>query len=419
MSNESRGWKRWVAAGRAKRSAPVFLGLMILAAAAGMGVWPQGEGIATGKASGRAQGRANGQAFGQSNGQASGQSNGQASGQSNGQAGARASRVLVAVAAPSAAPRSIEFPGVLQASGRAGLAFPSPGRVAERRVEVGDSLRRGEPVARLDAREYRLAEQQAAAALAEVETRLGQAGRDRARVEALHMQRAATREELEQVIAACEALAAVRDAAVARHDDAIRLVEDATLRAPFDGVITAVHIDAGEWVAPGRPVAEIAGGGGLELEIQVTESIRGCLEAGASVEVGLPRAGLKREGRIERVSAAAPGPGSLYLVKIAVRDGAGLVPGQSATARLQLPAEPGVEIPLSAVLNPGASRPSVFRVRGGKAERIWIVPGALNDGRIVIRDGLAAGDSVVVAGHGTLVDGDPVVCAASNGTEVR
>lgn len=403
MSNESRRWKRWVTVGRAKRSAPAFVALMILAAAAGMGAWPQGDGTATGNASGGAKDRASGHAFGQS----------------RGQAGTRASRVLVAVAAPSASPRSIEFPGVLQASGRAGLAFPLPGRVVERWVEVGDSLRRGEPIARLDAREYRLAEVQAAAALAEVETRLGQAGRDRARVEALHVQRAATREELEQVIATCEALAAARDAAVARHEDAIRLVEESTLRAPFDGVITAVHTEAGEWVTPGRPVAEIAGGGGLELEIQVTESIRGCLDAGASVEVGLPRAGLKREGRIERVSAAAPGPGSLYLVKIAVRDGAGLVPGQSATARFQLPAEPGVEIPLSAVLNPGASRPSVFRVRGGRAERVWIVPGGLNDGRIVIRDGLIAGDSVVVAGHGTLVDGDSVVCAASNGTEVR
>jgi len=386
MNTVSRRWDRWVAAGGPKRSAPALVAVMILGAAAGMAAWPQGDGAADGQGD---------------------------------RAGLRGSRVVADVAVPSVAPRSIEFPGLLQASGRAGLAFSLPGRVAERMVEVGDSVRRGAPIARLDAREYRLAEQQAAAGRVEVETRLAQAGRDRSRVEALHAQQAATREELEQVVAASKALAAAREAAVARHDEAIRLVEESTLHAPFDGVITAVHIEPGEWATPGRPVAEIAGGDGLELEIQVPESIRGQLAAGAAVDVGVPHAGLRRAGRIERVSAAAPGPGSLYLVKITLRDSAGLVPGQTATARLALPAETGVEIPLAAVLNPGASRPSVFRVRGGRAERTWIVPGALNDGRIVIRDGLAAGDSVVVAGHGTLVDGDPVVCAASTGTEVR
>lgn len=109
-------------------------------------------------------------------------------------------------------------------------------------------VRAGQIMARLDDREFRLADRTAAAAVSELEVRLAQARRDRTRVAGLVAAKAATTEELEQVGAASDALEAAHEAAVARRDESRRLLTEAVLTAPFDGTVTAVHREPGEQV---------------------------------------------------------------------------------------------------------------------------------------------------------------------------
>ncbi|HSM13706.1 MAG TPA: efflux RND transporter periplasmic adaptor subunit, partial [Thermoanaerobaculia bacterium] len=187
--------------------------------------------------------------------------------------------------------RELAFPGVTRAERRAALAFTQPARVAERPVEVGDRVEAGQVLARLDADEYRLAEQSAAAAVAELDVRLAQAERDQARVEQLAAARAATAEEVEQTAAATAAIRAAHEAATARLGETRRRLDEAVLRAPFAATVTAVRLEPGEWAAPGAPVVELAGRGAVEVRVEVPESIRTDLAAGDPVRIALPMTG--------------------------------------------------------------------------------------------------------------------------------
>jgi len=322
---------------------------------------------------------------------------------------AKARAVQVAAVESGDGTREVRLPGVTRAVQRAELAFTVPARVATRPVDVGDAVRAGQTVATLDDREYRLAERTAAAALAELDVRLAQARRDAERVRRLVEARAATAEEREQVEAALAGLEAARDASAARLDESSRLLDEARLTAPFDATVTAVHVEPGEWAAPGRPVVELAGRGALEVRIEVPESVRPRVVRGSSVHVELPMLGIATAGTVDSVADAATGPGGLFPVVVRLDATPDPVAGLTAEVVLTLSEEPTLTVPLAAVLDSGSDRPSVFRIAAGRAERLEIIPGRVLGNRIEIRAAdLAAGDRVAVVGHTALADGDVV-----------
>jgi len=318
-------------------------------------------------------------------------------------------QVRVAAVERVEAAREVRFPGVTRAARRASLAFTLPARLAERPVEIGDRVRAGQVLARLDGDEYRLAEQSAAAAVAELEVRLRQAERDEARVARLAEARAATAEELEQTTAATAAIRAAHEAASARLADTRRRRAETALTAPFDGTVTAVRLEPGEWASPGAPVVELAGSGSVEVRVEVPETVRPDLAAGAPVRVELPMVGRSVAGRVTSVAEAATGAGGLFPVVVGLEAEPGVVAGLAAEVVLSFEREAELAVPLGAVLDSGSSRPSVFRISDGIAYRVAIVPGRLIGDRLTFRsDELFEGDLVAVVGQTALVEGDPV-----------
>jgi membrane fusion protein, multidrug efflux system len=305
--------------------------------------------------------------------------------------------------------REARFPGVTRSAERASLAFTVPARVVARPVEVGDRVGAGEIVARLDDREYVLAYRSAAAALADLDVRLEQARRDQARIERLAESRAATLEELEGVQAVAGSLTAVREAAAARVEEMRRMLDETVLRAPFDGTVTNVEIEPGEWAAPGSTVLEISGNRAIEVRIEVTESIRTGVSVGSVVRVDFPMSEGSATGRVVSVAEAAAGRGSLFQLVAKLDSNEGVVPGMAAEVVLTIESAPALTVPLAAVLDTGSSRPSVFRIEGNLARRVPVRPGRIIGDRLTVTaDGLAEGDSVAVVGHTALVEGDRV-----------
>lgn len=304
--------------------------------------------------------------------------------------------------------RELRLPGVTRAVQRATLSFAIPARLATRSVEVGDPVVRGQVLATLDDREYRLAANAAAAALAELEARLDQARRDLDRTERLAAARAATTEEVEQVRTAAAALTAARDAAAARQAETGRLRDESVLRAPFDATVTAVHLEPGEWASPGHPVVELSGRNGLEVEVEAPESVRSRIVRGAHVAVSLPFLGTTARGRVASVADAATATGGLFPVRVTLEPSPGLVAGVAAEVVFDLEATTSLTVPLRAVIDPGSGRPTVFRIADGRAHRVEIVPGRLIGDRLTVGGDVTAGDVVAVSGHTSLADNDPV-----------
>jgi len=327
-----------------------------------------------------------------------------------GAAGVAAIRqVRVAPVERIGAAREVRFPGVTRSERRAALAFTLPARIAERPVEVGARVAAGQVLARLDGDEYRLAEKSAAAAVAELDVRLAQAERDEARVARLAEARAATAEELEQSTAATAAIRAAHEAASAQLADARRRLGETTLRAPFEGTVTSVRLEPGEWASPGATVVELAGSGAVEVRFEVPETVRPEIAEGQEVRVELPRVGGEVAGRIASVAEAASGAGGLFPVVVALDADPGVVAGLSAEVILSLGGRDELAVPIGAVLDSGSSRPSVFRIVDGVARRVALTPGRLVGDRLTFRsDELAEGDLVAVVGQTALVEGDPV-----------
>jgi RND family efflux transporter MFP subunit len=304
--------------------------------------------------------------------------------------------------------RMVRLPGVTRASDRASLSFVVPGRLATRPVDVGDQVRAGQVVATLDAREYQLAAEAAQASVNELDVRLAQGLRDLARVERLVDAKAATTEEVEQVQAATEALQAARTAAAARLNETRRLVSEARLLAPFAGTVTAAAMEPGEWASPGSAVIELSGSGNIEVAVEVPEAVRARLGEGETVAIELPFSGRRVEGRVTSVATAASGPGHLFPVEVTLEPGSGVLAGSTAEVILTTTTEPQITVPLEAVVNPGATRPAVFRVVDGTAHQVFVELGDVLGDRVAVRGELAAGDQVVVSGHTSLADGDQV-----------
>jgi RND family efflux transporter MFP subunit len=319
-------------------------------------------------------------------------------------------RVRVAPAEGTAVRRTSRFAGVTRAAQRAVLAFPVPARLASRPVEVGQHVDRGQVVASLDSQGFRNARDAAQASELSARVGLSQAERDQQRVERLVASKAATPEELEHVVAAADAARATHGAAAAQLAEARRVLGEASaLRAPYAGTITAVMAQPGEFVGAGTPIAELSGDGTIELKVEVSESVVGSIKPGQPADVVLPLAdGAHVAGRIVSVAHAAVGPGRLFPVLVALGPNPMLRAGLTAELLVTQGIDGALAVPLSAILDPGASDPALFVLTGDRVARRSVRVADLADGRVVVSGDLKAGEQVVVAGHTRLVDGDRV-----------
>lgn len=331
------------------------------------------------------------------------------------------SAVRVAVADRVEALEELRFSGVTRGVESARAAFTLPGRVETRPVDIGTVVNPGNVLATLDAREYRNGLAQARAALAEAEARLGQAQRDIERSRTLEARGAATREETEKVAAGLDAVEAGRNAAQARVDELERLIDEAVLRAPIRGTVTAVFREPGEYTAPGQPIAALSGQDNLEVEIELPEAFVAGLKAGQEVVVELPlaeRAPVR--GRITSLGASALGPGRLFPVVVGL--GAdGLLPGMTAEVVLQRSLDNAVAVPFDALVNPGGRETWIFAVAdesngSARVERRSVDIHRLLESQALVAGSVAQGDRVVVEGHHALLDGDTVRVLSSEVT---
>ena len=306
--------------------------------------------------------------------------------------------------------RQVRLSGITRAARRAVLAFSLPARMERRWVKVGDHVLAGTRIARLEIRQFDNAVASARAHRAQLQAQLDQALRDRDRFATLNREQVVSVGEFERMASTVQQLTAALQAAEVDLREALRARDEADLRAPFDGTITAVHLEAGEWATPGLPVVELSGKGPVELEIDVPETIIEGLSEGQRVDVYLPFANHKRvDGRLVALARAARESGRLFPMQLWLDESDGVLPGMTAEVLLTISMHPQLLVPVNAVVNPGATQPSVFVVSGEIIREVTVSVGQLEGGAVVVNGELTDGDLIVVAGHTALTDGQQVV----------
>jgi RND family efflux transporter MFP subunit len=303
----------------------------------------------------------------------------------------------------------LRMPGTARAVRRANLSFVVGGRLIERTVDVGSSVEQSAVLARLDPRPFENGVRSAEAAVAEVRARLEQIERDRRRLTRLHTEGAASRRRLEEVAASEDEARASLDLARSHLLEARRQLGEATLAAPFDGSVTRVHLEPGEYAQAGAAVIGVSGDGPLELEVEVPESVAARLVEGQEAHVSFPMLGISAvPARLTSVSRSADGPGRLFSIVAELESSSGLLPGMAGELVIRPSSGLRLAVPLASIIDPSGKHPYVFRVRDGHAERVEVAVRTLASDRVTVTAPLESGDSVVIAGHGVLLDGDLV-----------
>lgn len=315
-------------------------------------------------------------------------------------AAARPVRVMEVRIAPRAA--SEVFSGNVQARVTADLGFRVGGKIVARPVEIGDRVRAGQVLARLDPQDLALAVREAEGAAREAEAAAADAAAALARYRRLGAASPAfqagelDRRRFAAAGTADRAEQALRRLAVARDQ-----LGYAVLVADADGVITALPGQVGQVVQAGQTVAQLAHDGGTEVWVDVPEDRLPMVRAARAVTVAAWSAPDRAvPGRVREIGALADPVSRTYTVKVAV-PASGLALGMTASVRFAGPeGAPAAVLPASALVDrDGAPAVWVFDPAHGRAvaRRVHLA-GFADDGDAIVDGGLAEGERVVTAG---------------------
>ena len=317
----------------------------------------------------------------------------------------------------SGAGAAIRYPVEVAARYSNSMSFRVPGKLIERDVRIGDSVKQGQVVARLDPTDAQKQAASARAALQAAEHRLLFAKQQLDRDSAQAAQNLIATNQLEQTQDAFTAAEAAREEAAAQLAVARNNLEYNTLAADHDGVITSENADTGQVVVAGQAVYGLAWSGAVDVTLDAANSDLGEIGIGQTASVTFPALpGRSFEARVREVAPLADPQSRTYRVKLtlaqpdpAIRLGmtgdALLLP---MISRTEAPRQT-YTVPSTALFHEGNS-PAVFVVSPGTStlELRRVTVTRYSDHSSLITSGLRDGDTVVFAGVHAVYPGERV-----------
>ena len=304
-----------------------------------------------------------------------------------------------------------EFSGEVRPRVETRAGFQIPGRLTRRLVDVGQSVSQGQPLATLDAQDYRLAVQASDAALTAARVERDQQRADYRRFEELQQKGFISQAELDRRKATLDAADARFQQADANARTSGNQAGYSVLHAPHDAVVVGVDAEVGQVVAAGQSVLRLARTGEKEVAIGIPEQQLAVLNAAKDIQVRLWAGGPPIEGRVREVAPVADPATRTFPARIALLNPPATVAlGMTATVTFAVPLKPAtIAVPLQALQAEGGST-HVWLVDSGagtvRRARVEVANVAGND--IVIGSGLSPGDVVVTAGVHQLKEGQKV-----------
>jgi cobalt-zinc-cadmium efflux system membrane fusion protein len=273
-----------------------------------------------------------------------------------------------------------------------------PGRVAAVLVRAGEVVRAGTPLLTIDSADAAAGR----AALDQATTRLASAENMFKRQ--VEMVQKGVGLEIDRQEAEARLKEARAEQERARH--AAGLIGSGqgnriTVRAPSDGVVITIRAAVGASVAPGGdPLLELGDPSRLQVVAQVPEGELRRVAVGQEAEVELPALAMRVAAKVENFSPRVdPDSRRTQLYLALAKRTEGLRAGMLAQVNLKVTAEEGLSVPTAAVLIKDGKRRVVYVERpDGTFEVRDVQTGQNRDGRVVILQGLKAGERIVVQG---------------------
>ena len=307
---------------------------------------------------------------------------------------ARATRVEVATIVASDSRLDLVMPGEVEGSRDSMLASTEGGYVEKVFVVAGQSVRAGQPIAWVN-------RTIASAMLEQSKVELDRADAELARAKKAGTSLTASRREAATFTAA---------AAAANYKVMSLRASATTIKAPFAGVVAKTSVEVGEVVPPGGTIARLVSVDPVHVSVTVSDRDVVSLEPGLDVQVSAGARGKNFSGKVARISPAADLKTRAFEVVVEVANAEGLLlPGMISTVRLSRKLdENAIAIP-QYVLVTRREGNGVFVAEGGVAKWRPLKLGRVVRGQVLVDEGLASGESVIVTGHRELADGDAIL----------
>lgn len=315
--------------------------------------------------------------------------------------GAPALSVSVAEAKRLSLPERIPASGSIAAWEEVSLGVEISGqRVASVDVEVGDVVRKGQPLLQLDTRTL-------AMELRQAEANLEVAAANARRGERLLAERLVAASEAEQLVAG-------EVTARAAAENARLRMQFATLRAPHDGIVSARSVMPGQVVGAGTELLRLIRDQRLEWRAELPEAQLVRISEGTRVRLPGPD-GQPVEGTVRTVSPALDPRSRTGTVYADLPAPGALRAGMYAAGELLLAERDANTVPAAAVVERDGHAYVFVLGEGDLVARKRIRTGARSGEVVEVLEGLEGGEQVVVEGAGFLADGDRVRVVPSGG----
>ncbi|MFL9926049.1 efflux RND transporter periplasmic adaptor subunit [Herbaspirillum lusitanum] len=334
--------------------------------------------------------------------------------------------VVVLPAQADSGAQLLRLPAEIQSRFVTPMSFRIAGQVAERRVHLGDKVRKGDVVARLDPADANQNAASAEAELASARQHLDAAEKQLKRDTLQAADKLISALQLEQTQDAYAAAQAQAKAAAARAAVAGNQRNYTRLVAEHDGVISAEQANTGEVLAAGQPVYSLAWSGATDITTEVSESQVAKIRVGAPATVNLAALpGRTLNGRVREVSPAADPQSRTFRVKVTLesRD------AQDPALRLGMSGEVSIDVAAIAATPASAEQskqqsiviPATALFHQGNRPAVWIVKpadshlelrpvsvGAYGERSVTLSAGVNPGEKIVVQGVHTLTANEKV-----------
>ncbi|ASY65519.1 RND efflux membrane fusion protein (plasmid) [Sinorhizobium sojae CCBAU 05684] len=297
--------------------------------------------------------------------------------------------------------RRLVYAGAIKARTEMNLGFRVGGKITERLVDIGDRVKPGDLLARLDPTDYELSVRSAEANLLSAEKQVQTVALTKKRAEQLFARQFSSKAELDQAGLAYDQAVSTRDAAASALSQAKNQVAYTRLLSDQSGIVTAVNADIGQVVGTGAPVVTVAIDGEKEIEVAVPELDITEFKPGKEVQARFwSHDMLTLKGHVREVSGSAERQSRTFSVRISLPDDPRVLLGMTATVEAAAAkSEALISIPLSALARKG-DKDIVWTVdREASTVHARAVTLADFAGDLVrVADGLKPGDLVVAAG---------------------
>lgn len=291
------------------------------------------------------------------------------------------------------------------------LGFRVAGKILQRQANVGDVVKKGQLLARLDPADMSLNETSQRAQMNSLDAQLKVAQLDYQRNKQLFDEGVIGAAGLDHYRATFDAAKAQVEAARAQVHAMSNQTGYTELRADHDGVITAAMGEPGQVVAAGQTVVRLAHSGEVEVATSVPEDQVGRMRQGMAVQVSLwASPGTTAPGSIRELASSADPATRTYSVRVSVPDPpAAMKLGMTASVTFPLEGPKLVHIPMAALIEQGQDK-GVWLYEAGSqsvAFRPVAIAGVVGND-ILVGGGLKDGDVVITAGAPLLRAGQKV-----------